>query len=284
MNQALEPVRTSRERIGSQTRARWHAGRLEKLLRVHTFRHWLEPDQNVDVGHAAAAKRGHLGERVELTAPVGRGDRPAGVQLQMPGSEPPRGRLPLRDELLDELVERNVAVLDARSRAEHGVEAFGVAIVEYLHAPVDGASPRGCRRYERDEDRTDRRHEGRMSRAHLGSCPVVECLRVFDPDSRVKPHTGGASVFPPGRIRMCERESLSVLSPACVRSPPSPASYRLWPSRSRSPRAVTTWIRGAAARSTSLPPLPMPATSCATSVAIASRCTRSSARRPTRTA
>jgi hypothetical protein len=63
-------------------------------------------------------------------------------QLQMLGSESPRRRLAHGDQLLNELLERDLAVLDARSFVERGVEGLGVTVVEYLDAPVVRLRPR----------------------------------------------------------------------------------------------------------------------------------------------
>src|SRR5215211_729365 len=170
MDEALEPVRAARERAGCAARARRHAGGLEDVV-DRAFRHGLETEQLVELGDAAAAERRYFAERVEFAAPVGGDDRPACVQLQLPRSEPPRRRLAHRDQLADELVERDAAVLDAGSLAEYGVEGLGVAVVEYLHAPVARAGPRGRRQHERGENRTDRRDDGNTPRAHIRSYP-----------------------------------------------------------------------------------------------------------------
>jgi hypothetical protein len=111
------------------------------------------------------------------------------------GNKPPCRRLALGEELLDELVERDVTVLDARSRAERGVERLGVAIVEYLHAPVVGTSPRGCGQHGCGENRSDRRNDGYTSRTHLHSNRCGCGATLLHAESRVKCHPDGPSFF-----------------------------------------------------------------------------------------
>jgi hypothetical protein len=140
VDQALKAVLAGGQRVCRQARARRHAGDPQDF-RVRAFRYRLQPEQVVDLWDATAAECGDLAEGVELAAPIARGDRPARVELQLAGTETPRRRLALGQQLIDELVELDAAAApDARTIPDGGVEGRRVAGVEYLHVAV--ARPR----------------------------------------------------------------------------------------------------------------------------------------------
>ena len=136
-----------------------------KMSGIRALRHRLKAEQLVDRGNATDAERRHLGERVELSAAIACGDRPAGIQLQVARAEAPRGGLALRDQLIDELLELDAATLpDTRRVADGGVEGRRVAGVQDLHVAVTCAGRCDARH---DDHRQDRARRGGQSFASV---------------------------------------------------------------------------------------------------------------------